>query len=641
MALPIPRLPELLDEIDKELRFGTYVLPIFQQYERSYARVSAELDALRSAIASAPEVATITGSGTVSRGIRPSWILQHDRYTALQNELRALVVTQADTLSQTVPPEMRRAYELGLESAETLVGPLDPRLSASSFAAVPRGGYERWLAASREGSPIASLIESFRTETGASAAQYARDVLLNGLARGRNLAGVAAELEQGIRGMTRSRALTIARTETMRAHREGHFQSYRANAKVVEGWVWRAAVGNADPPPCAACFAMHGTEHSLDERMETHPNCRCRMIPKRAPFRGIEPTGPATRIRSGEDVFAELPARLQARILGPGKFRAYRDGNLRFDALGAYRSGPWGRTLGVRPMRSLGLTRQGRPIGQVPSTPRARRAPRAQAPAQAPIDWKAIEAELDKAQAAADKLKPPKAPPIPRSKLDAKIRGIEDEIVKNKKFETGVAFDDAGNIILDKRGASFQVKFEPEEIAILRQARATLTHNHPRAYAQGKLSTGDYVRGSSFSPDDVLFAHGNGLSRIRAVSHGWRHELEVSSSWTGSLDELSALRRSIDRADLAVRAEIQPELTRLATDLNKRRLELARQMPRRGDVPTVDYQAAFRQYETDLKLAENAYKDASVTLQFEHYHRVWERVSRDIGFSYTREIREY
>jgi hypothetical protein len=64
-------------------------------------------------------------------------------------------------------------------------------------------------------------------------------------------------------------------------------------------------------------------------------------------------------------------------------------------------------------------------------------------------------------------------------------------------------------------------------------------------------------------------------------------------------------------------------------------------MPRRGDVPTVDYQAAFRTYERDLAIAENAYKDASITLQFEHYHRVWERVAKDVGFTYTREIREY
>src|SRR5690242_2420372 len=30
---------------------------------------------------------------------------------------------------------------------------------------------------------------------------------------------------------------------------------------------------------CAACIALHGTIHRLDERMASHPNCRCTAVP--------------------------------------------------------------------------------------------------------------------------------------------------------------------------------------------------------------------------------------------------------------------------------------------------------------------------------------------------------------------------
>lgn len=816
------RLPDILDAADAELEIGFQDLTkrILGTYERSYADVSRELDGLRAKIAAAPEIATITGSGTVQRGIPPSWILQQDRYTRLQSELRGLVVELSDEVGQAVPAAQRKAYELGLVSAESLVGPVDPRVVPQSYASVPNDAIRRFLAYSSSdpdrlgGSPLAGLLDTFRTEVGDSAAQYARDVLVNGLGRGRALRSVAAELEQGIRGMTASRALTIARTETLRAHREAHFQSYKANAALVRSWIWTAAVANAERPPCAACFAQHGTEHPIDERMETHPNavlagssfvpygrllemvgakydgpairlaagsysttigpnhpmltargfvrardlaegdelvydlrrpssgealeadldnapfveeafeaaraggadaripasrddlhgdavyvedeidvvwpdryllaiadagivqkvrelllartdaeptlvsgassrderlgpimhtasgrmsgggsrsgdlvllpiravetirfqgrafdastesglycsdgfvvknCRCRMIPKRKPFRGVEPTGPATKIRPGSDVFRDLSPRLQRRILGPARFRAYREGDLPFFRMASYSSGPWGRTLRVTPLRPLGLDRLGRPL--LPG------APKAPAPTAPPAPVK-----------------------IPREDLDAKIRGIEDEIV-NRKYETAVAFDDAGKVLLDKRGVQFQVECTDAEVAAMRGA--TLIHNHPRAYVSGKLSTGRFVGGSSFSEQDVYFTGRNGIPRIRAVSHGWRHELEWSSSWKGTGPEIDDLRVAVRDATVAAKKDAEAEIRALAAATNRRRLEIAKTKP-------PDWIA-------QIARAEAGYKDRIIELEFESNHRVWERVASSTGFfRYSRESR--
>lgn len=615
------RLPDILDAADAELEIGFQSLTrrILGQYESSYANVSRELDGLRAKIASAPEIATITGSGSVQRGIPPSWILQQERYTRLQSELRGLVVDLSDELGQAVPPAMRKAYELGIQSAEAMVGPVDPRVVPQSYASVPDDTIRRFLAFSSTdadrlgGSPLAALLDTFRTEVGENAAGYARDVLVNGLARGRALRSVASELEQGIRGMTASRALTIARTETLRAHREGHFQSYRRNPELVRSWIWTAAVANVDRPPCAACFSQHGTEHPIDERMETHPNCRCRMVPRRLPFRGVEPTGPATKIRPGSEVFAELPSRVQRRILGPARFRAYSAGQLPLFRAGSYTEGLWGRTLRVTPLRNLGLDRYGIPLDPAARLRSAAAANRASVQAaQAPAPVKAI----------------------PRSELDAKIRGIEDDIVGNRKFETAVAFDDAGGILLDKRGAQFQVEFTDAEVERMRLARATLVHNHPRAYTR-PLSDGSFSGGTSFSEQDVLFTGLQRIPRIRAVSPGWRHDLEWSSSWTGSAAELADLRVAIRDATIAVTKESEAELRALAAAANRQRLEISRSAGR--DRTSPEFREAIRRAEA----VEAEYKDAVIRAEFEVNHRVWERVESSTGFfRYTREARQ-
>ena len=606
------RLPDFLDAADAELEIGFSNLErrLLATYANSYRSVSAELDALRRAIAAAPEVATITGSGALARGISPSWLLQQDRYISLQGELRSLVVELGNTTGTLVEKEIRRAYELGLQSAETLAtAGQDPRLSTSSFAHVPDDAIRRFVASSSTdpdrmaGSPIARLLSTFRNEAGEEVSGYARDVLVNGLARGRALRSVAAELEQGIRGMTLSRALTIARTETLRAHREAHFQSYKRNPEIVESWVWRAAVGNADPPPCAACFSQHGTEHPLDERMETHPNCRCRMIPKRKPFRGVEPTGAATRIIPGEYAFRSLPDGLQRRILGPARYRAYRAGDLSFDDLKGYTTNEWGRTLRVTPLRDLGFDRFGRKLGPGSTPP------------------------------------PAPAAKMPREKLDAKVRGIEDEIVLNERFETAVLFDDeTGAILIDKRGAQYEVGFTKDELALMRGR--TLTHNHPRAYAS-PLSDGSLNGGSSFSENDVFLAGQQRLARIRAVSPGWRHELEWADTWTGSATEIRQLKTALGKADSEVRQRLMLELNATTNRATRRRLDAAKAMPDKGTVPDAEWQTAYDEYVSITKAVDAEIKDATINTEFLHNHSVWELVAQRTGFfRYSREPRQ-
>lgn len=131
------------------------------------------------------------------------------------------------------------------------------------------------------------------------------------------------------------RAVTVARTETLRAYREGNRASYQASG-VVAGWRWLATLTTRS---CAFCWSMHGSVHPLNAPMATHPRCRCTSVPVlKAAFGGDEPT------QTGPDVFAELDAAQQRAVLGGAKYRAYSAGAITLEDLaGTKRTREWGR----------------------------------------------------------------------------------------------------------------------------------------------------------------------------------------------------------------------------------------------------------------------------------------------------------
>jgi len=102
-------------------------------------------------------------------------------------------------------------------------------------------------------------------------------------------------------------------------------RSYRVNDDVVKGWIWNAA---CDERTCAACWAMHGTTHSLEEELQDHPNGRCARSPwvktwAEMGFAGMDEKPP---MASGEERFARLTPEQQDRILGKAGGAAYRGG---------------------------------------------------------------------------------------------------------------------------------------------------------------------------------------------------------------------------------------------------------------------------------------------------------------------------
>jgi SPP1 gp7 family putative phage head morphogenesis protein len=111
-------------------------------------------------------------------------------------------------------------------------------------------------------------------------------VLADGFVRGDGPRVIARALSREI-DLARDRAVTVARTEVIRAHADGQLQSLKEMGVeevgvAVEWAVVRDRDGNPDPHVCPLCLPLDGVILKLEEAegmLPRHPNCRCAWIP--------------------------------------------------------------------------------------------------------------------------------------------------------------------------------------------------------------------------------------------------------------------------------------------------------------------------------------------------------------------------
>lgn len=284
--------------------------------------------------------------------VSPAWLFQQRRLESLRAQVEAELRNFARFTEQRILEQQAEAVAAAQEHAE--------QLALAGLGELPEGVQVRWERLPNEavqdlvgflqnGSPLRSLLDELPDEAG----QAVGDALVRGVALGLNPREVARQVRREM-GMSLARALRIARTETLRAYREATRRSFQANSHVVKGWIWHSAL---DRRTCAMCWAMHGTKHRLDERLDDHPNGRCAMIPITATwaelgFKGV----PETRleVEPGAEVFARQPEEVQRAVLGNAAYEAYRAGAVSLqDFVGRRRSREWGTTRYGRSLREI------------------------------------------------------------------------------------------------------------------------------------------------------------------------------------------------------------------------------------------------------------------------------------------------
>lgn len=188
----------------------------------------------------------------------------------------------------------------------------------------------------------------------AEADAVVRREIVRGIATGSNPRTTARAIMRGAEGGFNgglSRALVIARTETLDAHRAAAAESHAANADVLGGWVW---LTDLSPRTCPACLGMAGTEHPLSEPGPLgHPQCRCSRMPRTKTWAelGIDLDEPESAAPDAGEWFAQQDEAVQRSILGSGRYEAWKRGDYPMSAWAVRKPNPaWRASYQTSPL---------------------------------------------------------------------------------------------------------------------------------------------------------------------------------------------------------------------------------------------------------------------------------------------------
>lgn len=263
--------------------------------------------------------------------ISPAWLYQQQRYLELIAQTEREIRQFADLVNKTVEREQQAAIKAATRNTATLIrtATASTNLASISVVALPVEAVQSMVGFLADGSPLTSLLNQLPRATSKAVA----DALTEAVTLGYNPRKTAAIIRRET-GMTLTRSLTIARTETLRAYREATHQTYQANKNIVAGWYWVASLSRRT---CAACIALHGTFHPMEERMSTHVRCRCTSIP------GIK-GDPSPFTETGQEWFDKQPADVQRAIFSnQAAWKAYSSGQAQLtDFVGKRVSPVWG-----------------------------------------------------------------------------------------------------------------------------------------------------------------------------------------------------------------------------------------------------------------------------------------------------------
>lgn len=186
------------------------------------------------------------------------------------------------------------------------------------------------------------IVKRISSLTGPATAAM-KSELIKAVAAGTNPKTAAANMLKAVHGEFQGglhRALVIARTEQLDAYRKAAQAAEKANAGVLAGWEWVATLG---PRTCPACVSMHGRRFDLDEPgPQGHPQCRCVRVPVTRTWAelGIVAPEPPSAIPDAATWFNQLPEGQKRDLLGPGRYKAWQDGNYPMDQWAAKHHNP-------------------------------------------------------------------------------------------------------------------------------------------------------------------------------------------------------------------------------------------------------------------------------------------------------------
>lgn len=217
---------------------------------------------------------------------------------------------------------------------------------------VPPQAMANIVASTEASAPVGRILQRLGQEV----AEEVMFNLVQGIALGKGPRETAKLVTESA-GMGLSKALTLTRTETMRAYREASRMQYQANSAMVKGYRRMSA---RDERVCIACLSLDGEFYELDEPLQAHPNCRCTLVPETLTYQdlGLQDVPMPEPGDTGREWFRKQPRNTQLQIMGKSETRlgAWERGDIGFDDMFQVTDHPvWGKSASVKPLRAMGL----------------------------------------------------------------------------------------------------------------------------------------------------------------------------------------------------------------------------------------------------------------------------------------------
>ena len=296
------------------------------------------------------------------RGLKPWEVMRMQRLRQLEGQFMANVTNFSTVAGNSITAAQRAAVGLAANGTPMIANAALPSgISLNTLAQVglgwnelPAEAFNAFVGISGEGKPIGNLLAPL----GQDAAGKIKATLRAGIMQGKAPGVVAREIRQ-VAGMPLGRALTISRTEINRAHREATRLNYYANRNIVKGW---RRLATKDASTCIACIALDGTLYENEEPIDSHPNCRCAMVPETLQYSDLGLDIPDDEQPPDATAwFNEQSPATQQKMLGKVKYNALQQGKVKsLKEFVAVTDDPvWGKTALVASDKSLGLEKVG------------------------------------------------------------------------------------------------------------------------------------------------------------------------------------------------------------------------------------------------------------------------------------------
>jgi SPP1 gp7 family putative phage head morphogenesis protein len=162
------------------------------------------------------------------------------------------------------------------------------------------------------GKPLYNRLQQYSQHN----AEYISQMILEGVRGGYNPATIARSIRDAY-GMGLTDAMRMMRTVQIYSYRDASHLNYQNNRDVVDGWVWFAKL---DGKTCMSCISMHGTFHSVDEKLNDHHNGRCVAVPI------TKLSGEFLSEGAGKEWFESQPEGVQKQMMGVAKWDAWKAG---------------------------------------------------------------------------------------------------------------------------------------------------------------------------------------------------------------------------------------------------------------------------------------------------------------------------